>query len=395
MNPDKTLRCEARPPPDAYFVQTPNGTLYWPSQYIAALELERWRQIHASSGRGSVSELPMLTNDSSTAPDFSASASGPFTASAPAASPPACANQTAVLDPSSAFSYPSMVPLYRTAFPALNAEQFQDLAFRTLQFPPKTFHAASNAENGCLNQEPNACLLYYMPFSSSSPITVSLGGTTLVNPQQVMLPTPTLSETEQSMDAEVQEDLLLLGPSKIEAGIEDFGPSQEHHMQAGSGASFEQDLVDEKMHLNGSKDFAMQPDCSQKSPRAKATKKPTQSPTKSPGASRTTSSPKKNAAPNSPSNNPLDKIAPRVLSSTSQSMFKKPPSSLTDQQLQRAIGSILQRRSRNTEAARRSRERRQEQLHDLEDSIAVLEAQNRLLREKMQSLQSMVKAIGA
>lgn len=88
-----------------------------------------------------------------------------------------------------------------------------------------------------------------------------------------------------------------------------------------------------------------------------------------------------------PGADPSEFISPRVLNTTSQNMFSLPSSQLSEAQRQRCIDHILSKRSRNTEAARRSRERRREHLDELEGRVRELEEENERLRRRIWELE--------
>ncbi|KAI9019631.1 hypothetical protein DFJ74DRAFT_673885 [Hyaloraphidium curvatum] len=85
-----------------------------------------------------------------------------------------------------------------------------------------------------------------------------------------------------------------------------------------------------------------------------------------------------------------DQIAPKVLSTASHLLFSLPPASLSPQQRQQCVEHILSKRSRNTAAARRSRERRREHVGWLEGRVAELEGENEMLRGRVGELEALL-----
>lgn len=91
---------------------------------------------------------------------------------------------------------------------------------------------------------------------------------------------------------------------------------------------------------------------------------------------------------------PIDHVTPKTLASASRTMYGVPPSSLTPAQLDNVVSRILERRGRNTEAARRSRGRKREHLDWMETRVKELEGENEDLKGKLDRLECFVKGFG-
>jgi hypothetical protein len=94
---------------------------------------------------------------------------------------------------------------------------------------------------------------------------------------------------------------------------------------------------------------------------------------------------RKKSAQTGPSD-PSDHISPRVLASAAKLLFQLPVSQLIEAQKDEAVMHVLAKRSKNTEAARRSRGRRREHVEWLEGRVDGLENENGELREKIRVL---------
>lgn len=89
-----------------------------------------------------------------------------------------------------------------------------------------------------------------------------------------------------------------------------------------------------------------------------------------------------------------DTIPPKLLADLARDLFAKELSDLTPEELQACVGNIMARRARNTESARRSRVRRQEQLETMEARIEELQEENGALRERVAELEARLRARG-
>lgn len=89
-----------------------------------------------------------------------------------------------------------------------------------------------------------------------------------------------------------------------------------------------------------------------------------------------------------------DSIPPKVLTDLSRILFAKEISELTPEELQVCVGSIMVRRARNTESARRSRVRRQEQMDSSEGRIEELVGENEGLKGKVRELEGRLRTLG-
>lgn len=89
-----------------------------------------------------------------------------------------------------------------------------------------------------------------------------------------------------------------------------------------------------------------------------------------------------------------DSIPPKVLTDIADTLFGKHVSDLAPDELRACIDNIMSRRSRNTESARRSRVRKQEQLQSLDDRIEELEQENEALRDRVAKLEERIREMG-
>lgn len=106
-----------------------------------------------------------------------------------------------------------------------------------------------------------------------------------------------------------------------------------------------------------------------------ARKKPRQS-----GASSSSGQPTTNA-------DGSELISPRVLNTAAQSLFGKSGDELTPSQRSQVVNHILSKRERNTESARKSRERRKSHLEGMEHRINELEEENERLKKRVRELE--------
>ncbi|KAI9018263.1 hypothetical protein DFJ74DRAFT_210762 [Hyaloraphidium curvatum] len=85
-------------------------------------------------------------------------------------------------------------------------------------------------------------------------------------------------------------------------------------------------------------------------------------------------------------------IAPKVLAHAASRLFSLRPAKLSPAQRKQCVADILKKRSRNTAAARRSRDRRSDYKEALGLRVAELEAENSELRVHADMLAAMVAA---
>ncbi|KAI9021050.1 hypothetical protein DFJ74DRAFT_671637 [Hyaloraphidium curvatum] len=85
-----------------------------------------------------------------------------------------------------------------------------------------------------------------------------------------------------------------------------------------------------------------------------------------------------------------DYISPKVLATAATHLFSLPPAQLTASQRAQCVAQILAKRSRNTEAARRSRERRRGHVEELERRVGELEGENGGLRARVEELERLL-----
>lgn len=173
-----------------------------------------------------------------------------------------------------------------------------------------------------------------------------------------------------------------------------------------SSASTERGMVAPillEMHREGSGDIALatqsHPEASEppakKRRTLRARKKRNPSPSPSASEFSDSSQPtKRRAQPSAGGHLSADQIPPKTLASTARSLFSLPPSSLSPAQMETVVRHIMQKRERNTEAARRSRGRRKEHIDWLESRVRELEAENGDLRARLSELENIVRANG-
>jgi hypothetical protein len=89
--------------------------------------------------------------------------------------------------------------------------------------------------------------------------------------------------------------------------------------------------------------------------------------------------------------NAADYISPKVLATSARNLYGVSTlAELTPDQKEACIAHIISKRSRNTEAARRSREKRREHVDELEAHVRDLEASNNGLKRRVAELEKML-----
>lgn len=83
-------------------------------------------------------------------------------------------------------------------------------------------------------------------------------------------------------------------------------------------------------------------------------------------------------------------IKSSALSAVSKSKFHKPPSSLTPEERAECISTILSKRERNSQAAKKLRVKKRREAIDLQGRIKELERQNAELAEKLEAMQTIL-----
>jgi hypothetical protein len=97
------------------------------------------------------------------------------------------------------------------------------------------------------------------------------------------------------------------------------------------------------------------------------------------------------STPKSTPSTPLEAITPKVLTRISLDTYSLPPSQLSTTQHAHVVSLILSRRQANRESAKKSRERKQEEVERLEGRVVELEGENEGLRRRVRELEGLVK----
>lgn len=94
------------------------------------------------------------------------------------------------------------------------------------------------------------------------------------------------------------------------------------------------------------------------------------------------------------SRDPSELVSARTLSNTARAIFSMPADKLTPEQKQKCFDAIFAKRAKNTEAARRSREKRKEYVDELEMRVRELEEELRQSREEREELERVMMRQG-
>lgn len=418
VDPEATLRLEPgslAAPLDYLPVATALPS--WQSQYTSTLELEAWRQKFGAGENATVAAALLVANNSMQGERKISDAAAPSGHSIFFDNK---SQGTAVSLDAISLKQEPLIPVYATTSPCrkLGVDEFRALAFQTMHVPPSHYQKPalfdirpSSASTSAITsgtvlsseqQAQIAATLFGLNLAQHVPPQVvdsDLYLQTLVNESSSealctrsfpVIALGVAADDDDLMDAEgesVHDDSPNASPehklSPVELELTEFGPPKRNfrtstvwksasgHSKHDSGYNSEASNVSGDELSDDGSQVAVRRKTKTSSPKNKRpqvkTKQANDSSAKAPS-------------------DPLDGIPPRVLSSASQDMFHKPPSSLNPTQLERVVNSIMRKRSRNTEAARRSRCRRRDELQSLEDKIGLLRKENVRLKLRLQEL---------